>query len=179
MPARPRWDPHSNLFYYYRAGGSDTERERQLENNTTKAFIHILQRHPGIAASLFGELGMEIDPSGTKFALQRTPINSSALEHLKNRYVLGVSPDGDIGTASHSMQRTVPDAWVWSENTVVAFENKTAEPLDSHQLEGHRVRISAPSTNIVTASWVEINDILNSMPGKMPGSSMSSPTIWS
>lgn len=152
---------HQNLFYYYRGGNlQDKEIQRQLENNVTKAFINVLEKSSlGVQKSLIERIvpiNIPDDVDKINYTLQESTIGSERIKRIKNRFLLGVSPEGNapekiVREYTHS---SIPDAWIWSKNFIVLFENKIQCELDETQLNEHNKTIDG---ELIIKSWK--NDI--------------------
>lgn len=147
-------DPHSNLFYQYRrAAGSDTEavnprtRERQLEDNLTKAFVNTLEL--GGPALLGAFLRMLTPPVPALSAKSDTALISYRLQgflddisRARTRRVVIIAP-ARAQTATRSDQpdprSSRPDAsiYVASTGTGIVIESKLASPVDEDQITRH------------------------------------------
>jgi hypothetical protein len=140
-------DPHQNLFFYY-AGSSNVEggRERQIEDNTTKALVNLLE-----LSARFGKRSEIADPflrwigAGAKrggfirFALQRATIGEVALSRAKTKVLLGIAPlplsaEVKLTPASGDSR---PDAWIWGPDFAVCLETKVVGAFDVDQLNRH------------------------------------------
>jgi len=114
---------HKNIFYYYRgAQNSNSNRERQLEDNTTKALINTLQ-HGGseVRFHFLKWLGIE-KPENIQFELQKKTIGKGTIRRKKQRILLALVPAKSKQTNLNETERTDtrPDAWIY-----VAVPDKT------------------------------------------------------
>jgi hypothetical protein len=134
--------------------------QSQLENNTTKAFINVLENcslniSKQIIDSIVGE-SIASDSKKLHFTLQESTIGKERITGFQKKVVLGISPDGKIENVKRSkMTRELPDAWMWGDNFVVLLENKTRGELDSSQLDRYSKLLGG--CRIVARSWK--NDI--------------------
>ena len=111
---------YHNIFYYYRGAVLDDgrHRERQLENNTTKALINTLDHcDDRLAQSFLSWLGIPTQETA-KFALQRKTIGEPKLRRVvpERRLLLGLTPDPSRDRAASSPEASaqgdsLPDAW--------------------------------------------------------------------
>jgi hypothetical protein len=163
LGVKARSDPHTNLFYYYRAGGTNRERERQLENNTTKALIYTLGKNPDFAKSLLREFGISVDDQHLNYSLQKRPRNSRELAKRPHRYVLGICQTDEMEAATTpptARANTRPDAWIWSDNFVIVVENKVIGGLDANQMMGHAEILGHPPAMVMKKMWTEVYDFI-------------------
>lgn len=138
--------PHQNIFFYYRgprAGRVDALFDPQLENNTTKALINLLEHGgPAIRAAFLGL----VDPQlATPDALRRTRVRlqeeASMLSAVNRRWLVTITADqgalDDVQlTSGHT--RGVPDALVYSlPHFGIIVESKVSAPLAEDQLIRH------------------------------------------
>jgi len=70
------FDPHHNIFYFYRGPKKDKENgtiDFQLENNTTKALLNTLYHSdPNVCKDfIYQFLDISIEPSSVNYALQK------------------------------------------------------------------------------------------------------------
>lgn len=138
----PIVDFHHNVFYYYR--GPKTEgrtREQQLENNTTKALINVLENASGQVTGPFLEwLGIQTAEKPA-FSLQRPPLPPAILRRKSRRLLLAIVPKrasfSPEGHESGVLGGSRPDAWIVGSDFVVAIESKVAGVLDERQMQRH------------------------------------------
>lgn len=85
-------DLHHNLFYSYRGPNVDiVDRDRQLENNITKALINTLDLGGSSVCGAFLEwLGLADRPN-VKFLLQRCDLPTATAADKRDRVLLGIS----------------------------------------------------------------------------------------
>jgi hypothetical protein len=95
-------DPHRNIYFYYSGQKKrGTERERQIEDNTTKALVNTLEfsaQVDGCGALVLPFLQWLGVVDGHKeldkvfFALQRATLSKMILSHEKRRVLVGIAP---------------------------------------------------------------------------------------
>lgn len=152
---------HQNIFYYYKGASSkEKDVEQQIEDNTTKALINVLENSPIETQKLIieGITGTEIPTSIRKlqYILQVKSIGEERIASMSNRFILAISPFGEIDDSDAKYEKSSrPDAWIWSSNFAILFENKTRGKLNKAQLEQHKLLIG--NDRIVVKSW--INDV--------------------
>jgi hypothetical protein len=138
-------DLHHNLFYGYRGPIIDAgERERQLENNLTKALINTLSLGgEEVWAPFLTEIGIA-DARDAKFLLQRRELPTGSAKDRRDRELMGiskcesscvVSPDAD------STYGSVPDAWIYGDGFAALVENKTDGDFSPGQMQAHLGRL--------------------------------------
>jgi hypothetical protein len=156
---------HQNLFYYYRGLHSNPrDVETQLENNTTKALVNVLEKcNLETAKELLSILvGFSIAKNSKKihFTLQESSIGKERINNFSERVVLGISPHGRIKKTKRATKGLgIPDAWIWGNDFVIVIENKTRGHLYSSQINRYRELVS--TSRCIAKSW--INDIHPSM----------------
>jgi len=150
---------HQNVFYYYRGQHSiEKDIETQLENNTTKAFVNVLENVSFDAQKELLEklIGFSISKKIKKinFILQETTIGKQRIHNIKNRFLLAVSPLGKIEDRGHDYKNSsIPDAWIWCNDFVILIENKTSGELDSYQLDRHKKILT--DCKLIVKSWIK------------------------
>lgn len=157
-------DLHHNLFYSYRGQNTDTaDRDRQLENNVTKALINTLDLGgSGVCCPFLAWLGL-MDTPNVKFLLQRCNLPSGTAAEKRIRVFLGISKKkinwADAGVNGTS--ESVPDAWIYGDKFVVLVESKINDAAFSPgQVQAHLARLKSighKSPRIVTKTWGQIH----------------------
>ena len=108
-----QYDPHKNIFYYYRGPSKKQEEDiiydKQIEDNTTKAFINCLEYCDN---NLFKQF---IDYFNLKFKYSSKP-----------QYLLQVSKS-----------KSRPDAQIKAVDSSIYIESKVAAGISSEQLYNH------------------------------------------
>ncbi len=148
-------DPHLNAFYYYSGRRmADTDRDQQIEYNTTKALINGLQHSAryGLPDDLLEHflawVGVDrAGPDAVRFALQRKTIGEGPLRRARQKVLLGIAPrlgTGEPGEPPPDDRESRPDAWIWGRNFVVVLETKIAGTFDERQLAAHE-RVLGPA----------------------------------
>ena len=153
---RKSMDPHRNIFFYY-AGSSKIVggRERQIEDNSTKALINVLELSARADTNqwLIREFLSFLDARPTdlrwsKFALQRETIGQRTIQNAKRRILLGIAPISGAQLDTRSVKKgkgSRPDAWIWTPESVVCIETKVVGKLDPDQLARHRLTLGGGS----------------------------------
>lgn len=158
-------DPHRNIFFYYAGSSSAVKgRERQIEDNTTKALVNLLELSSrsdpdGWLVRQFADfIGVTtLDAGPPRFALQRSTIGELAIERAKKRVLLGIAPrvDPDLKVDETKNEGSRPDAWIWFRDAVVCVENKVTGTFNSDQLAAHAKKLG-PDANERLLSWREV-----------------------
>lgn len=148
-----------NIFYYYKGSHKEGhEFEIQLENNTTKALINVLENCGTIVQKKLLEkiVGMRISKNVKRinYILQESTIGKERTHRIKKKIVLAISPYGKIENHGKRLyeRESIPDAWIWCNDFVILIENKTRSELDKSQIERHKKTLK--SNNLVTRSWI-------------------------
>lgn len=161
---------HKNLFFFYRGASPRTAPkdfvfERQLEDNTTKALIYILDhadRTKVLVPFLSQIVGLEneYDQQQVQFALQRVDIGRPT---IPTRIALTIAPiKGLLRSRDKGHVSGRPDAWIWADNKfALLLENKVkvSDQANLNQIERHIASASGwhkRSTQIISVSWEEI-----------------------
>jgi hypothetical protein len=165
-------DFHHNIFYYYRgAQRSGQERERQSEDNTTKALINTLKHcDPKVTFEFLGWLGIKTTKPVT-LELQKATISKGEIGNKSQRLLLGIVPTKEIEDPCAKLGRTAagekdsfPDAWIYGDNFVVLVESKVAgregASLELGQMERYYQKLlvdteQQPDCRIHT--WAEVH----------------------
>jgi hypothetical protein len=135
-------DLHHNLFYSYRGPTADNaDRDRQIENNLTKALINTLSLGGESVWQLFlSDLGLPV-ARDARFLLQRRDLPSGSACQKRNRVLLGISPVKSAWEPSPTSQAayvSVPDAWIYGDGFAVLVACRgefvsMAAPDDGHR----------------------------------------------
>ncbi len=165
-------DFHHNIFYYYRgAQRSGQERERQSEDNTTKALINTLKHCDlKVTFEFLGWLGIKATKP-VRLELQKATISKGEIGNKSQRLLLGIVPTKEIEDPCAELGRTAagekdsfPDAWIYGDNFVVLVESKVAgregASLELGQMERYHQKLlvdteQQPDCRIHT--WAEVH----------------------
>jgi hypothetical protein len=160
-------DFHHNVFFYYR-GQARTQGalERQLENNTTKALINVIEHSSDFVKSEFLKW-LKIDSPRNKmfFELPKAEIAPERIPEAIQKVLLGIV-GGDraetvVSPKLESEGLNIPDAWIYGENFVVLVESKMGEKLDENQLRRHLERLNGNREHICRRTWSELHQLFS------------------
>jgi len=166
-------DFHHNIFYYYRGASQiNTEFERQLEDNTTKALINTLEHcSKAVSKRFLNWLG--INSNGKiHFELQRKSIGEAKISGKSKRLLLGLLPKDSLEYQNRTNKVTKedsrPDAWIYGENFVVLIESKVVGNLDSIQMRNHLQKLKTSINQHVSREIRKWSDIHRFFVGILP-----------
>lgn len=136
--------PYHNIFFYYRGAqppGGQAAADAQLENNTTKALVNLLEYG---GERLLHAFLREIDPSveWPKVAAMpkmRMQTDGRLISASRKRFVVAITPEHpQVGLEASIHQDGLPDALLYAESSFgVIIESKVAAPLVDAQLQRH------------------------------------------
>ena len=165
-------DPYQNIYYYYRGptakGSAKTKKlyDIQLENNTTKALINtLIHCNPIICQDFLIEmLKIPIESNDFKYLLQTQTIGEQKIKTRPNRIIWVICSKAkclkEIKLPKKipplSLEKSLPDAWIWNDNAVILVESKTHTPVDIDQLIRHREFLTLDS-DLIVSHWEEIH----------------------
>lgn len=154
-------DFHHNIFYYYRGASlSESARERQLEDNTTKALINVIEHCDLKVSSEFLQwLGIKTSEKPI-CELQRATIGSGSITQKSKRILLAIVPSQETLASrdiSSDHTKSRPDAWIYGQDYVILIESKIVGKLDNHQLNRHKSLLISNDEPVVK-TWAEIHN---------------------
>lgn len=171
-------DLHHNLFYSYRGPISDDgSRERQLENNVTRALITTLRLggesvwRPFLADLAVPEANLA-DPT---FLLQRSNLPAGSTKFRNCRILLGISREPSKWSVPHTLDNTyksIPDAWIYGHGFAVLVESKVAGDFVDGQMVSHLVHLTAPDAEppfIILKTWRDLHQFFHSLLPEITG----------
>lgn len=157
-------DFHRNVFSYFMgASQPDRDREKQLEDNTTKALVNTLEHCKRNVASAFLKwLGIP-NARSVNYMQQRNSIGEDRIQRKSQRMLLAIvgkrPNDGErlFEDLSHRNARgSRPDAWLYGDDFVVLIESKIGDAnLNLNQLACHWQKLHPTTCKIVT--WSEVH----------------------
>jgi hypothetical protein len=155
-------DPHFNIFHAYRGPVSfDEARERQLEDNLTRALIVTLStvRNPEARRFLLDELGYpDTEPDDViQYRLQvgRPDPNWPP---PANRHLLVIHGGSDLAIVPGEDQVVTGrvDAVIASRRHLLAIESKLGDSVNAAQLERHRKTLTIHDQQTLATSWARM-----------------------
>lgn len=135
-----------NLFFFYRGArprgtAGDLVLERQLEDNSTKALVNVLEhsdREVVLKPFLKKIAGvrLQVPPDSVQFALQRVDIGRP---QVRRRVALSIAPDPGLDRRRHRKHEFGrPDAWIWADGAFsILIETKVQGRAGLHQVRRH------------------------------------------
>ena len=159
-------DFHRNVFYYYR--GPARERsliDRQLENNTTKALVNVLENcSPTLTVQFLHWLGVDTASRETHFELQSETIGERRIQRAKKKLLLGIvggPPAENVPSVEGAPEgSSLPDAWIYGDDFVVLVESKLGPKLNAEQRACHMKLLGAGAEER-RVTWQEVHAFLN------------------
>ncbi len=159
-------DFHHNIFYYYRGSQqSDQDRERQFENNTTKALINTLEYcNPKVVIKFLAWLGITATEP-IKFELQKVTIGEGKIHTKPQRLLLGLVPRKEDTTLCFELKGPVkgdscPDAWLYGNDYIVLLESKVSGSLETNQMQFHYQKLKVDTEKqprFEVRTWAEVH----------------------
>lgn len=161
-------DFHHNIFYYYKGSkDSDQDRERQLEDNTTKALINTLEYGgPEVAYEFLSWLGINTTEH-IKFELQKKTIGEWKITSKSQRVLLALVPaKSTIAKTEQSTKKdSRPDAWIYGDDFVVLIESKVVGGLNTTQMLYHMQKLQL-NPNVTPQyeerTWADVHSFFSS-----------------
>lgn len=155
---------YKNIFHYYRGqtrNGSEETKQLQIENNTTKAFINVLQHSTPILTMRFIELlGLNrINKNKFEFMYQ---VSNELHQLTPQAIVIGIAETDRLVNNLQNKKYYIPDGAILSDSISILIETKIGlkSYLEVNQLEGHKMRfaINQKTEENVILTWKEIRD---------------------
>lgn len=164
-------DLHHNLFYSYRGPNAESaDRDRQLENNVTKALINTLRLGgEAVWRPFLADLGLG-NAMQPEFLLRRDLPSGSACKK-RDRVLLGISKGKsewtpDLGACS--AYANIPDAWIFGDGFAVLVESKVSGDFSSEQMGAHLACLGAATPpKFVQRTWNEIHSFFRGLLGQI------------
>lgn len=167
-------DFHRNVFSYFMgASQPDHDRQKQLEDNTTKALVNTLEHCPrNVAAAFLEWLGIP-HVRRVNIVQQKASIGDERIHRKSERLLLaivGTRPkDGDSlfqRLPRRSAQESRPDAWLYGDDFVVLVESKIGDSnLDCNQMACHSQKLRPTRCKIVT--WSDVHAFFIGLVGNL------------
>lgn len=167
-------DFHRNIFSYFRgASQPEQDRQRQLEDNTTKALVNTLEHSDRHVVITFLEW-LGISTSGTtRFAQQKVSLGDELVRRKRQRLLLAIV--GSKNSANQALCDRLPvesdgtsrpDAWLHGEDFAVLIESKVeASTLDLNQMACHWHKLHPQKCKVVT--WAEVHRFFKELAGSL------------
>lgn len=190
VPEERSVDLHQNIFYSYRGPTADNaDRDRQIENNLTKALINTLSLGgESVWLPFLRDLALPV-ARDARFVLQRRDLPSGMACQKRDRVLLGISPvrsDWEPAPTSHAAYVSVPDAWIYGDGFAVLVECKANGDFTADQMSSHLTCLGGSSPARVEKKGLGRRFTLSSGPNyrelPMPGQDfwlVSSSNFWS
>ncbi len=170
-------DLHRNLFYGYRGPVADNaDRDPQLENNVTKAFINTLALGgETVWRPFLAELGVA-DAKGAEFLLQRHNLPLGLAAHKSHRVLLGISKKKSHwspGMDAEGTNESVPDAWVYGNKFAILVESKVNNADFSRGQMSHHYELLCSSEHkppkVILKTWLDICGVFRGLLPNLDG----------
>jgi hypothetical protein len=172
-------DFHRNIFYCYSGFQQpDQDRERQLENNTTKSLINTLEFcNPKVSIKFLAWLGITTKEPA-KFELQKVTIGEGKIRTRSQLLLLGLVPHKEDSVLCFELKGPVagvscPDAWIYGDDYVVLLESKVSGSLEANQMQCHYQKLKVDTKKnprYEVRTWAEVHQffagILPELSGK-------------
>lgn len=138
---------YQNCFYYFRGPSSkqkEADLDKQVEDNTTKALINVLEHsHPDLTSRFLHSLvGWKGTASEFDYFLQGGPNSPET-----TRFLLALSNRGEIGVSSWEPAdggSRVDGSIHAAGSLTVVIETKVVDTLNGHQLQRHAAEWDIP-----------------------------------
>lgn len=155
---------YKNIFHYYRGqtrNGSEETKQLQIENNTTKAFINVLQHSTPILTMRFIEL-LGLNRSNKNTFEYMYQVSNELHQLTPQAIVIGIAETHMLVNNLENKKYYIPDAAILSESVSILIETKIGlkSYLEVNQLEGHKMRfaINQKTEGNVILTWEDIRD---------------------
>jgi hypothetical protein len=156
--------PHQNIFFYYRGqtrGTTEAEgqrlREQQVEDNTTKALVNLLEwSDDALTASFIQRFVPDVAGDGGgpfRYFLQGGP----ALD-ASSKWLLAISQSTDLPptVVKAAGGSRVDGGFSRASDLLVVFEVKLGLELDASQLARHREHWGIEPANTAAVTWASV-----------------------
>lgn len=170
-------DFHHNIFYYYRgAKDSDQDRERQFEDNTTKALINTLKHgDPKVVIKFLKWLGINATEN-INFELQKKTIGERKISHKSQRLLLALVPAKRSSTNFEKSLKedSRPDAWIYGDDFVVLIESKIVGYTETNQMRYHFQKLQSntnESPRYEEQTWADVHHFFTGILTELSGKS--------
>ncbi|WP_430789154.1 hypothetical protein VBD025_02915 [Virgibacillus flavescens] len=153
---------YNNIFHYYRGqtrNGSEERKLLQIENNTTKAFINVLQHSSPLLTKNFIEwLGFK--GNGENSFEYMYQVTNELHRKTPQAIVIGIAETDNIINNLQDKKYSIPDGAILSDSVSILLETKIGlkSYIEINQIEGHKKRFAVDQNveeNIVV-TWNKI-----------------------
>lgn len=153
---------YKNIFHYYRGqtrNGSEEIKQLQIENNTTKAFINVLQHSSPMLTMRFLEwLGLYTKETD-KFEYMYQ-VSNELHRKTPQAVVVGIADTKEVKHTSQNKKYNISDGAILSNSVSILIETKIGlnSYLNIDQLEGHKSRfaIGQEVQENIIITWDEV-----------------------
>ncbi|GAA1368386.1 hypothetical protein [Peribacillus frigoritolerans] len=157
---------YKNIFHYYRGPsikGAEETKHLQIENNTTKAFVNILQNSsPTLTMKLTKWLGLNGNENDTFEYMYQ--VSNELHRKTPQAVVIGIAETKNMINNLQMKKYYTPDGAILSDNVSILIETKIGlnSYLEINQLEGHKKRfaINQKVEKNIILTWSDIRNFL-------------------
>ncbi|WP_110114906.1 hypothetical protein [Bacillus sp. CGMCC 1.16541] len=154
---------YKNIFHYYRGHtkkGSQETKQLQIENNTTKAFLNVLQHASPLLTDRFIKwLGLCVEDEHYEFMYQ---VSNELHRRTKQAVVIGIAETEKVIDNQQGRKYYIPDGAILSASISMLIETKIGlnSYLDVNQLEGHKSRFAIDQEvgENVILTWAQVRE---------------------
>lgn len=155
---------YKNIFHYYRGQtkrGSEETKQLQIENNTTKAFMNVLQNSsPTLTIRFMEWLGFQVfEKEPFEYMYQ---VSSELHRKTPQAVVIGIAETDKLISKEQSKKYYIPDGAILCESVSIFIETKIGlkSYLEINQIEGHKQRfaIDQKVEENILLTWKTIRD---------------------
>jgi hypothetical protein len=178
-------DFHHNIFYFYKGGQEDDNaRTRQLEDNTTKALINVLENIDlQITVKFLRYIGVSVEEiNNVQCCLQKNDIGTSALQRKKELILLAIVPErkNELLITKIDKHHSRPDAWIYGDKYAILVESKVVGYLDYSQMREHYKKLGINSKRkpeYYEITWGEVQRFFKNELNSLSNNANSSKTF--
>ncbi len=130
-----------------------------LENDVTKALLNLFEHcGPKVLGSFLQMIGVKQAPGAFAFDFQIT--DTESYRRLPNRIMLSIisASTKTMSSAAYKVKQPIPDACIYSQNTVILIESKTQSPLNPEQIQGNIKQCLGTATRERVITWEDISE---------------------
>ncbi|WP_335871270.1 hypothetical protein [Bacillus sp. 2205SS5-2] len=155
---------YKNIFHYYRGQtrkGSEETKLLQVENNTTKAFLNVLQNSSSnLTAKFIDWLGLNGNVRDTYEYMYQ--VSNELHRYTQQAVVIGIAETNKLINSQQEKKYYIPDGAILTETVSILIETKIGigSYLEINQLEGHKQRfaINQKVNENIILTWKEIRN---------------------